>query len=197
LVGAKEYVHSLFYLGDKHIFLIWSRLLKGVLRVAYPVHYLNQFDLVDFILHTDTLLKTIPEARIEEFEKKIRSKIVDQQQYVQASKNETVPPEIPVPTSENYQQFTHLKENFILYPARISVRKGQLLFAKKIDAKLIKKHNLTIVFAGSVGDKKYNADAIAILKHKGIPFKMAGFLSPDEMVDYYIRAKLTGIIILI
>lgn len=164
---------------------------KSALRLVYPVHYLRRnFDLVDVLLHTDSFLKTIPEARILEFEEKIQRRIVVEKKYqrpVDSDDNKVAATVIP--TNETYREFIHTKDNILFYPGRIGFRKGQLLFAQKLDAELVARHNLTVVFAGIKGEEQYANNTFQELEKKGIPYEFVGFLDKSRLMDYFIRAK--------
>jgi len=167
--------------------------MTAALRMVYPVHTLqHHYDMVDLLLHTDSLLKTIPESRIAEFEDKIQRRIVTEKKYRPRSDHLEINGNNYAPTKETYREFIHTKDDILFYPGRIGVRKGQLLFAQRIDRELIHKHNLTVVFSGAKGELGYANETFSELEKKGIPYQYVGFIDKGRMMDYYIRAKVNG-----
>jgi len=134
----------------------------------------------DHIIHTDSLLKPLPEWQATLFEEEIYQRLLKQQ--LSSRDNSVV-------TKRNYKSMRVPKEDYILYPATVATQKGQLEFAMALDPTILTRRNLTIVFAGAQVSE-YAEQVWSVLKQKGVSFEYKGFiLDRKELATLYVGAR--------
>eukprot|EP01102_Stenamoeba_stenopodia_P023272 TRINITY_DN9966_c0_g1_i1.p1 TRINITY_DN9966_c0_g1~~TRINITY_DN9966_c0_g1_i1.p1 ORF type:complete len:427 (+),score=80.80 TRINITY_DN9966_c0_g1_i1:150-1430(+) len=140
-----------------------------IVRVIYPGSKRYQLEYADLVVATNSYLKPFPTTEIQAFDQLITQRKL-----------------IPDTT----KQYPFKKDDLLFYPSSISWKKGQLRVAQLIDAELVNRFNLTIVFAGKLINESYWQQVQEVLNSKSIRYIYLGFVEDHlGMADLFIRSR--------